>query len=761
MSILDQLNPAQREAVETVSGPLLVLAGAGSGKTRVLTYRIAHLLQDHGVDPRRILAVTFTKKAAGEMRERVDRLAGHAAGQVWTGTFHSVCARLLRMEARAFGLDGHFTIYDEDDRRALARRVLQAHRIDEEELTPRSLVAQISRAKNAMEDPGLLLEQAGELPERQRLAKLYAAYEAELRRSNAFDFDDLLVQIVRRFESCPEVLSRYQERFMHLLVDEYQDTNRPQYLLCRMLAGSHRNLCCVGDDDQSIYQFRGADIRNILDFERDYPDARVVRLEQNYRSTGRILAAANAVIQHNRNRKGKNLWTEAGEGAPIEVVACESDRVEARFVVETLRDLTRQQRYTPGDAAVLYRANAQSRALEEELRRSGMPYVIVGGIGFYERKEVKDLLAYLRLLANPADDASLRRALNVPRRGIGETSIERLSEFARRQGIGLLASCARLDEVTELGPRPRRSLEEFAALMMRLEAVRDSAPLAELGQTVYEGTGYLQMLEEEDTPEAEVRAENVDQLIAFMAEFADTEEEPSLELFLEEVALMTPSDEKHKSEQPITLMTLHSAKGLEFPVVFITGMEEDLFPTSRAVEEEFLDPQAIEEERRLCYVGITRARERLYLTYACRRYLFGGKVEADASRFLDEVPEELIHHQDAGDTRPVRPGPPGAGRVGASRGGSVSPKTTTPSGPAKGFRYEWDEPPAPQGPADFAQFVDQDDFLAVGQFVRHPSWGRGEIVAREGAGNGLRLTIRFDGNRVKKVAAAYAQLEPG
>jgi DNA helicase-2/ATP-dependent DNA helicase PcrA len=776
MSLLDQLNPAQREAAATVTGPLLVLAGAGSGKTRVLTYRIAHLLHDHGVPSWAMLAVTFTNKAAGEMRERVNQLAGATAHRMWVGTFHSVCARLLRLEAEAFGLDPNFTIYDEDDRRAVARRVLQAHRIDERDLAPRGLVALISRAKNAMTDPSQLATDEG--GDAKRLTQLYLDYETELQRNKALDFDDLLVQVVRRFESHPEVLARYQERFVHLLVDEYQDTNKPQYLLCRQLAGRHRNLCCVGDDDQSIYQFRGADIRNILDFERDYPDARVVRLEQNYRSTGHILAAANAVIRHNRDRKGKQLWTDAGQGPPLEVVVCESDREEARFIVGTMRDLTRQQRYQYRDLAILYRTNAQSRVLEEELRRSGMPYTIVGGTRFYERKEVRDLLAYLRLLANPADDVSLLRVLNVPRRGIGETSVERLAAQARQQGLGLLAACGDLTALDDLAARARKSLEDFAALMKRLAELAGTVSLAELGQAVYRDTGYEQALQQEGTPEAAARAENAEQLVSFMAEFADTQEAPTLASFLETVALMTPGDEDAQTGQHLTLMTLHSAKGLEFPVVFMAGMEENLFPTARAVEEGHRDPRAIEEERRLCYVGITRAREQLYLTTALSRYAFGTVVQGVPSRFLKEIPPELTREQTAGDTRGARPGAPGPGRVGGSKarpagrsgapsGGAapvrrvVPTKATGPASPAKGPRYEWDETPPPPRQAEFTQFIDQDDFLSVGQVVIHPTWGRGQIVAREGTGDGLRLSIRFDRGQVKKVAAAYAQLEPG
>jgi len=760
MSILDDLNPAQRRAAATVDGPLLVLAGAGSGKTRVLTYRIGYLIHELGVSPWNILAVTFTNKAAGEMRERVEHLIGGAIAHLWIGTFHSMCARLLRIEAGSFGLDPHFTIYDEDDRRALMRRVLAAHDIDERDLAPRAVIAQISRAKNAMLDPELLAQEAGESPHRRQIAEIFAAYQAELRRNNAFDFDDLLVEVVRQFQNHPETLDRYQERFCYVLVDEYQDTNRPQYLLCRQLAGKHRNLCVVGDDDQSIYQFRGADIRNILDFERDYEEAQIVRLEQNYRSTARILAAANAVIQHNQDRKGKELWTQAGDGESIELVECDTDRQEARYVVETLRRLTTLEDYSPGDAAVLYRTNAQSRTFEEELQRSGMDYVIVGGIRFYERREIKDILAYLRLLVNPVDDISFRRVVNVPRRGIGDTTLERLQGLAREHGLSLFAALDHLDQVPGLNTRARRSLEGFRSFLRKLAGQQGDLELPELGLQVFERSGYRQMLRDEGTPEAEVREQNVDQLLADMTEFSQTQEDTTLEAFLEAKSLMAPGDEAPDLSQAVTLMTLHSAKGLEFSLVFVCGLEENLFPISRAVEEGRDRPQAIEEERRLCYVGITRAQERLFLTYARQRYAFGSLIDTHPSRFLNEVPPELVTVRQEIDLSALRsrrrPGPPRRRRGRASSGRERTERRPAP----EGVHYEWDEPSSNQHLDESAECVDQDDFLAVGQWVRHPTWGRGQILAREGNGEKTKLSIRFRGNQVKKVAAAYAQLEP-
>ena len=748
MSILDALNPAQRQAAEIISGPLLVLAGAGSGKTRVLTYRIASLVNEKGVAPWRILAVTFTNKAAGEMRERIENLVGSLAAEIWIGTFHSVCVRFLRYEAEAFGLDANFSIYDEDDRRAVIRRVLEAHNIDERELTPRSVIGQISQAKNSMLDPLEFSRQAGEAPGRRQIADLYTAYETELRRNNAFDFDDLLVEVVRQFDRHPEILQKYQQRFEHLLIDEYQDTNKPQYLLCRQLSTHHRNICVVGDDDQSIYQFRGADIRNILDFERDYADAHIVRLEQNYRSTARILASANAVIDHNQHRKGKELWTEGPEGDPVAVVECDTDRREARHIVETIRRQTRSGTYALSDTAILYRTNAQSRPLEEELQRSGFPYVIVGGIRFYDRREIKDVLSYLRLLVNPVDDITLRRIVNTPRRGIGDTSLERLQIFAQQNALSLYTALGHLNEVPNLGGRAQKSLGEFATLLSRLIAAKETLDLPELCNEVLEESGYRQMIREENTPEAEAREQNIDQLLAEMTEYFDTHEEPSLETYLEEKSLMSSVDENGNDGNAITLMTLHSAKGLEFPRVFICGMEENLFPTSRAVDQSRLDPQAIEEERRLCYVGMTRAQLQLSLTYALRRYSYGSMIETEPSRFLQEIPSELTETSSEIDRGFAR-----------SRQRISSPSPKKKAIP-QGVHYEWDEDnQTTQKSADFEDFVDQDDFLAIGQWVRHPQWGRGQIVKRDGFGDQMKLSIKFQ-SRVKRVAVAYAQLEP-
>jgi DNA helicase-2/ATP-dependent DNA helicase PcrA len=749
MSMLNALNPAQYEAAQVVDGPLLILAGAGSGKTRVLTYRISYLIQEIGVAPWNILAVTFTNKAAGEMRERVEHLVGNATRDIWIGTFHSICARLLRFEASAFGLDANFTIYDEEDRRTLMRRILKSLNIPEEDLAPRAAIAQISRAKNAMLDPQQFAQEASD--HQRQIAEVYPVYEAALRQHNAFDFDDLLVVLVRQLQQHPNVLEKYQERFKYILVDEYQDTNRPQYLLTQQLAAKYRNICCVGDDDQSIYQFRGADIRNILDFERDYPEAKTVRLEQNYRSTASILAAANAVIQNNQNRKGKELWTQSEKGELIRLVECDSDRREARYVVESIQHLTRQEGLSLAEVAVLYRTNAQSRALEEELQRASIPYVIVGGTRFYERKEIKDLLAYLRLLVNPADDISLQRVINVPRRGIGSTSIERLQLYARQHGLGLFAALSTCDQAPGLNARARKSLQDFYDIILSLTKHMAEVELPALGEEVVTRTGYRQMLQEEDTPEAEARQQNIDQLLAFITEFAADSDNPTLASFLEETALLSPVDEAEDSGQTLTLMTLHSAKGLEYPAVFICGMEEQLFPTARAIEEARENPQAIEEERRLLYVGITRAEKQLILTYACSRYSYGSLQWTAPSRFLEEIPQDLLATSTAGADPRTRSTP-------AKNPISRPKKKTAP----KGVHYEWEESPSTNHlDTEFSDAVDQEDFLSKGRWVLHPTWGRGQIVARDGSGTDMKLSIRFANNQLKRVAVAYAQLEPG
>ncbi len=786
---VQELNPEQGAAVRQLSGPLLVLAGAGSGKTRVLTQRIAHLIDHAGVAPWNILAVTFTNKAAGEMRERVQELVGEeAAGRLWIGTFHSVCARLLRYESQAFGLHADFTIYDTDDCRALVRRLLDALDLTEQDFPVRQVHGEISRAKNAMIDTATFASSVAHNPHKRRIADIYEAYEKGLRANNAFDFDDLIVEPVRLLQQHPEVLAKWRHRFHHILVDEYQDTNKPQYLLTKLLAAEHRNLCVVGDDDQSIYQFRGADIRNILDFEKDYPEAVIVRLEQNYRSTGRILAAANAVIDNNVDRKGKNLWTAIGDGDRVQIVECGDDRGEARHVVEEIRQLCRRHDYTLSDAAILYRTNAQSRVLEENLRRNKMPYVIVGGTRFYERKEIKDVLAYMRLLVNPADDVGLLRVINAPKRGIGDTTIDKIALFARQAGIDLLQASLHAEQVPGLGSRAVKAVATFGELMTRLaqEIADGRLRLPELAQEVLERSGYLEALRELDTPEADGRIKNLGELVNSMSEFSGQYQGEGIGLsqFLEDVALMSSEDEAMAgaSGGTLTLMTLHSAKGLEYPIVAICGMEEEMFPTQRAIEESRTQPRAIEEERRLCYVGITRARRHLLMSFARWRYLFGQGREMLPSRFLEEIPPELVDNVQV--KAELAWGAPAGAERRARRpdGNKPSPaKRVQPSSYAKpaapkrpqptGVHYVPDEDSgmqmqfgaatagATEGAGVGADMTAADDVLAVGRWVAHPTWGRGQIIGREGSGNDTKLSIRF-GRTTKRVVAAYAQLQP-
>jgi DNA helicase-2/ATP-dependent DNA helicase PcrA len=712
--VLDDLNPAQREAVTHGDGPLLVLAGAGSGKTRVIAYRIAWLLGARGVSPRHLLAVTFTNKAAGEMARRVERLLEPVGiGAPVVGTFHAVCVRILRQSGRHVGLPAHFTIYDEDDRLALVRECMKEGELAERGFTPATAVHRISYWKNQMVPVSEALREARG-PWEQKAALVYSRYDKRLKEIGAVDFDDLLLYVVRLFQEVPEVRDWYRGLWRHLLVDEYQDTNRAQYRIIRALTAAHRNITVVGDPDQSIYRWRGADIANILEFERDYPGTRVVRLEQNYRSTRRILAVAAGVIAHNQQRKDKGLWTENPEGEPPGVYRAWDEHEEAGFVAQTL--LTLRGEGMPWDGlAIFYRTNAQSRVLEDALRRARIPYVIVGGVRFYERKEVKDALAYLRLLVNPADDVAFRRAIATPARGIGPQTLARLDEVAARQGRPLLAVAA--DPPADLRGKAARGLGDFAALIGRLTGERDKLPPPALIDVLLTASGYRQALEEERSPEAQARLENLEELIAAAEDYLQSTEDATLEGFLDSVALMTDVDELKSTDGRVTMMTLHSAKGLEFPVVFITGLEEGVFPHARSLD----DPDEIEEERRLCYVGITRARQRLYLTWAVHRRLHGYDA-AQPSRFLSEMPAEHLRPLNArGQARPA-PSPALAEPVSADGAGEDLP-----------FR--------------------------VGARVSHARWGEGMVVGVEREGADTIVTVRFASVGRKRLSLQYAHLE--
>ncbi len=712
--ILEGLNPPQREAVCHTEGPLLVLAGAGSGKTRVIAHRIAYLLAACGVHSSQILAVTFTNKAAEEMARRVaDLLLPFGIVPPLIATFHSTCTRILRWDLHHLGMKRDFVIYDEDDRLTLTKEIMRGLTLDERALPPALIVHRISQAKNQLQGPDALLAQARG-PREERIAQVYDRYQARLGEMGALDFDDLLLKTVQLWERRPEVLTRYRDRWRYVLVDEYQDTNHAQYRLIRLLTAEHRNLCVVGDEDQSIYKWRGADLRNILDFERDFPDCRVVRLEQNYRSTKRILEIAGGVIAHNLGRKGKTLWTENDEGERAACYRAWDETEEAAFVAQTIERLRRERGLDYRGVAVFYRINAQSRVLEDRLRRSGIPYVIVGGVRFYERREIKDALSYLRLIANPADDLAFRRAIGVPARGIGKTTLLRLEAVAARAGRSLLEACAGLT-AEEIPGRQRQTLREFAGFFDRLRAKLSVAPLAEFVQAVLEESGLLSALRQEKTVEAETRLENLDELVSATEEFAE-EGAGGLQAFLDSVALISDVDEWKPGASAVTLMTVHSAKGLEFPVVFLTGLEEGVFPYAKSLEDE----EELEEERRLCYVGMTRAKRLLFLSYALHRRLHGAGEWNEPSRFLMEVPQRaLIYLNGEGSARAV----------------------TAPTVHESEAAYGDDLP------------------LRVGQRVRHPRFGEGLVVGIERARSDVIVSVAFASVGRRRLALQYANLD--
>lgn len=630
---LDVLNAEQRKAAETLNGPVLILAGAGSGKTRALTYRVANLI-DKGVLPWKILAITFTNKAAKEMRERIAALVGDAGEEVWVSTFHAMCAKILRRDIEKLGYTRSFTIYDDDDQMSVIKDVLKQLNVDEKAFTPRELKAKISDAKNRLLSPDEWFAASPRDFRSQQIHDIYHQYELRLKNANALDFDDLLVRTLELFADHPPVLASYRDRFEYVHVDEYQDTNFAQYSLVKLLTQKSRNLCVVGDDDQSIYGWRGADIRNILDFEKDFPDAAVIKLEQNYRSSSNILDAANQVIAHNEGRKEKALWTELPEGDPIKVFCAGDEREEAAWICDRMEQLRPGVPY--GDMAVLYRTNAQSRVLEEMLMRAGIPYRIYGGLRFYDRKEVKDVVAYLRCIVNPSDDVSLRRIINQPKRSIGDSTIAELVRYAQEQDMPLYS--ALMDVPESLSARPRKCVREFGELMNELVMSREDMGIADFVKLLVEKTGLRAQYERELTDEAKARVENMDEFLGAVAEYESHAEEATLEEYLENVALISDMDNAESGAQYVTLMTVHSAKGLEFPTVFVSGLEEGIFPSGRSLQ----DDEKIEEERRLCYVAITRAMKRLYLSYAAQRMLYNQLNYNAPSRFVGEIPKRLL-----------------------------------------------------------------------------------------------------------------------
>jgi DNA helicase-2/ATP-dependent DNA helicase PcrA len=707
--LLENLNEPQREAVTHGGGPLLVLAGAGSGKTRVLTHRVAYLLASGQAKPSEILAITFTNKAAAEMRERVESHVGGLVRVMWVMTFHSACARILRAEAKQLGYTSRFSIYDEADSVRLIRRCLEELSVDPKRFAPRAVKAQISRAKNQLQDAATYKAQVGSFFE-QTAADVYELYERRIHEMNALDFDDLLFRTVNVLELFPELLARYQESFRWLLVDEYQDTNHAQYRLLQLLAGERRNVCVVGDDDQSIYAFRGADIRNILDFERDFPGTTVVKLEQNYRSTQTILSAANGVVANNRGRKPKELWTDLGEGEPVRVRELEDEHAEGRYVAAEIEQLA-EEGIDRRDIAVFYRTNAQSRVLEDTLVRFGVSYQVIGGTKFYERAEIKDALAYLTLIVNPQDTVSFSRVVNSPKRGIGQTSQARIVSHANTVGMSVWDVAVIPEDIPGLGSAAVRAVDRFMSVMERLRELAEHTSVGSLLEATLEETGYAEALEVERTIEAQGRLENLQELVGVAREFdANWEGEQGLAglaEFLQQLSLYSEQDALRDKDELVTLMTLHNAKGLEYPVVFMIGCEEGVFPHSRSIEE-----GSLEEERRLCYVGITRARRKLYLTFARTRSLYGARSYNMRSRFLDEVPEELTDAEAAPDAT------------------------------------SWDDQrPAQEAPIPFR----------VGDDVLHASFGEGVVIGVEEGGV---VVVRFAANGAeRKLMADYAPLK--
>jgi DNA helicase II / ATP-dependent DNA helicase PcrA len=727
-SDLEQLNAPQREAVETTEGPLLVLAGAGSGKTRVITMRIAHLLEK-GVAPWHILAVTFTNKAAEEMQKRINQLSPGKGGGVVVSTYHRFCSQLLRREGQAIGLSNHYVIYDEHDQKDLIKECLTELNLDEKKFKPGVLLGLISRSKDELIDAQSyqIHALASDDPFRHMVASVYLLYQKKLTASNAVDFGDLILKSTELLRDHATVREKYQDRFRYMLVDEYQDTNRAQYVLTKTLSAKHRNLCVVGDDDQCVYVWRGADIRNILEFEKEYPEAKVIKLEQNYRSTERILEAAWKVVHHNKFRKDKKLWTAQSGGDPVVAEEFADERQEALVVASTIKQGVKQSGMRYGDYAAFYRINAQSRVLEDALRRLEIPYKIVGSVRFYDRAEVKDVLAYLRLVINPVDTLALRRIVNSPARGLGKTSLEQIEHFAGQNQISLFDALARASEITTLKGRAANAALEFHTLISTLISNRDTWTSHEMIRQVLDATSYLKLLEQDEDGEAQMRAHNVRELVNAVEEYEERSSDKSTAGFLEQVSLVADSDEIETGTNYVTLMTVHLAKGLEFPFVFLTGMEQGLFP----IGESDFSQEELEEERRLCYVGMTRAKKFLYITWASTRRLFGHSRWSAPSQFIQEA-----------GLAPSTPTP------------ATVVKTSAPTGEVR-------EPVLDSSYDSHFEAFDPDatPMFAVGMRVRHAEFGQGKIIEKTGIGDSLKVVVLFDSGQWKKLLVKYANLE--
>ncbi|EIY5794543.1 DNA helicase PcrA [Enterococcus faecium] len=736
--LLNGMNPRQKEAVLHTDGPLLLMAGAGSGKTRVLTHRIAYLIEEKEVNPWNILAITFTNKAAKEMKERVNAILASGGEDVWVSTFHSMCVRILRRDVDFIGYNRNFTIIDSSEQLTLMKRILKELNIDPKKYDPRSILGTISQAKNSLQTPQDFAKMQGSYYE-EIAAKCYAAYQKELQYNQCMDFDDLIMNTIRLFEEHPDSLTYYQNKFHYIHVDEYQDTNHAQYTLVNLLAGRFRNLCVVGDADQSIYGWRGADMQNILDFEKDYPDAAVILLEQNYRSTKNILSAANQVIENNSNRKPKNLWTENKEGNKITYYRADNERDETRFIVDRMQEEIRSNHRNYGDFAILYRTNAQSRVMEETLLKVNIPYKMVGGHKFYDRKEIKDILAYLNVLANPQDSISFERIVNSPKRGIGPGSIEKLRSFASLHEWPLLEAAQNVD-LANIGGKAGQQLGAFGEMIQEVTQMIPYLTVTELTKEVLDRSGYLEDLKIQNTLEAQARIENLEEFLTVTQEFdkqfeqqneedADAPEE-KLTVFLNDLALVSDIDNLEEDASQVTLMTLHAAKGLEFPVVFLIGLEEGVFPLSRALMEE----SELEEERRLAYVGITRAEEALYLTNAFSRTLYGRTQYNRPSRFVEEIDQELL------EIEGMRP----------------TPKKTPVF--AKKTAYSYKQPETAVVPSKSATGGENNSWKP-GDKVKHKKWGLGTVVRVSGTSKDLELDVAFPSQGVKRLLAAFAPIE--
>ncbi|HFM8299694.1 TPA: DNA helicase PcrA [Enterococcus faecium] len=736
--LLNGMNPRQKEAVLHTDGPLLLMAGAGSGKTRVLTHRIAYLIEEKEVNPWNILAITFTNKAAKEMKERVNAILASGGEDVWVSTFHSMCVRILRRDVDFIGYNRNFTIIDSSEQLTLMKRILKELNIDPKKYDPRSILGTISQAKNSLQTPQDFAKMQGSYYE-EIAAKCYAAYQKELQYNQCMDFDDLIMNTIRLFEEHPDSLTYYQNKFHYIHVDEYQDTNHAQYTLVNLLAGRFRNLCVVGDADQSIYGWRGADMQNILDFEKDYPDAAVILLEQNYRSTKNILSAANQVIENNSNRKPKNLWTENKEGNKITYYRADNERDETRFIVDRMQEEIRSNHRNYGDFAILYRTNAQSRVMEETLLKANIPYKMVGGHKFYDRKEIKDILAYLNVLANPQDSISFERIVNSPKRGIGPGSIEKLRSFASLHEWPLLEAAQNVD-LANIGGKAGQQLGAFGEMIQEVTQMIPYLTVTELTKEVLDRSGYLEDLKIQNTLEAQARIENLEEFLTVTQEFdkqfeqqneedADAPEE-KLTVFLNDLALVSDIDNLEEDASQVTLMTLHAAKGLEFPVVFLIGLEEGVFPLSRALMEE----SELEEERRLAYVGITRAEEALYLTNSFSRTLYGRTQYNRPSRFVEEIDQELL------EIEGMRP----------------TPKKTPVF--AKKTAYSYKQPETAVVPSKSATGGENNSWKP-GDKVKHKKWGLGTVVRVSGTSKDLELDVAFPSQGVKRLLAAFAPIE--